>query len=869
MRIECQKCSAAYAIDDRLVTSKGVRAQCPRCRHLQLVKREEGKVAPSPALAMVSGLGGQPAPVEAPGPPPVAPMPAAPPNRVSAPPAPRPFDLDAPAPTLGGGPTERSALDDFLESAPPATNPSMKRVTLPPQAEAEDAPRPTAPVQAVLGCRECGKPLMDSFDQALGLCDSCRAKASPQPDEATQDSLLPAPAESARHGQGPVAGQEGGAEPAFVGNIAPVRTTDQGARRAQLGQRIAMIVVALVVVGVGGAAIAKRTWNKKAPTLAVQTHAGPIDDIIRRWKVQHTDLKGTSGQHLAAGEAALSLDATGAYLTAEDEFQKALMLDPKSDVAVAGYVRALALGRGPRMDDATYQEALGLISAAEGRSGGAPRVLIAHAELLLARPSSGNGSDARALAERAIVSGSVQEKAQGYLAVGQSYLGQNVVWASEAFEKALALDAKLKRGYYFRAQAYASEGDYRKAIESLEKRLALEPDQWEATDSLARFYLEVGEVDKARRTYQRAVDISSTSTRAKISLAMIAFQHLGKVQEGIDLLRGLSRDREKFEERDVVDLLVQLAAAERQLGQGAAAQQDSADALAIVGSSPAAHLQAFLLALDRNQVAQAKTHLPFLVGHLDDAGLEELMKGRLLFSEGKFDEARTVLAHANELDPRRTDALLFAGAAAASAKRDTAAYELVLSRGLVADPGRSGPRPMMAEFYVSAADVIQPAVGRFLSLSTGADDPNPDLAEGLVQFHLKSLGEADKQLSRAVGIDPSNAPGHMLKAIIALQHGDKAGALKESGRSLEPNRGYALGHFARGLAFMASGKDELAVKEMRDALAQDPKLLGPRVKLGELLRTRSPEEAKKMLITVVGLDPTYPGAKRALYLLDR
>ncbi|NOK13426.1 zinc-ribbon domain-containing protein, partial [Corallococcus exercitus] len=40
MRIVCQKCAAAYAIDDRLITTKGVRAQCPRCRHLQLVKRE-------------------------------------------------------------------------------------------------------------------------------------------------------------------------------------------------------------------------------------------------------------------------------------------------------------------------------------------------------------------------------------------------------------------------------------------------------------------------------------------------------------------------------------------------------------------------------------------------------------------------------------------------------------------------------------------------------------------------------------------------------------------------------------------------------------------------------------------------------------
>ncbi|HEX4622199.1 MAG TPA: zinc-ribbon domain-containing protein, partial [Myxococcaceae bacterium] len=40
MRIVCQRCAAAYAIEDRLIGPKGVRAQCPRCRNLQLVHRE-------------------------------------------------------------------------------------------------------------------------------------------------------------------------------------------------------------------------------------------------------------------------------------------------------------------------------------------------------------------------------------------------------------------------------------------------------------------------------------------------------------------------------------------------------------------------------------------------------------------------------------------------------------------------------------------------------------------------------------------------------------------------------------------------------------------------------------------------------------
>lgn len=39
MRIDCEKCGAAFAIDDKLIPAKGVRAQCPRCRHIRLVQK--------------------------------------------------------------------------------------------------------------------------------------------------------------------------------------------------------------------------------------------------------------------------------------------------------------------------------------------------------------------------------------------------------------------------------------------------------------------------------------------------------------------------------------------------------------------------------------------------------------------------------------------------------------------------------------------------------------------------------------------------------------------------------------------------------------------------------------------------------------
>src|SRR4051812_5531454 len=75
MRVVCQSCQTPYAIDDRLIGSRGVRAQCPKCRHQQLVKKDEQAAAESEILFQAPR---PPPPVAPAGAPPVAPAPSAP-----------------------------------------------------------------------------------------------------------------------------------------------------------------------------------------------------------------------------------------------------------------------------------------------------------------------------------------------------------------------------------------------------------------------------------------------------------------------------------------------------------------------------------------------------------------------------------------------------------------------------------------------------------------------------------------------------------------------------------------------------------------------------------------------------------------------
>jgi len=158
VRVKCEKCGASYAVNEALIPPKGARAQCPKCKALQIVHRAEA-AAESPA----PGPGAIPAPVPVPpssrpvdpfgasfAPPaqgaatkdPVDPWSTLPPKPNAAPtanstpgPLGDPFDLRSPSPSSGG------PLDPFdLPPAPTAAKPDPFGVAL-----GAPAPKPIDP----------------------------------------------------------------------------------------------------------------------------------------------------------------------------------------------------------------------------------------------------------------------------------------------------------------------------------------------------------------------------------------------------------------------------------------------------------------------------------------------------------------------------------------------------------------------------------------------------------------------------------------------------------------------------------------------------------------------------------------------------
>jgi predicted Zn finger-like uncharacterized protein len=1126
MRITCQKCAAAYAIDDRVITPKGVRAQCPRCRHLQLVKREDAPaqpdVAPAPAskpaapaakpavaapkpaapvakpaaaapsvasrpatpsaslsdelfgdlgdlepapdpnadaadslmddlasigkpstpalskdalfgdlaeltqsspsnptypalepkpgtpgYAIPSGdllfddIAPPPAPVPQPKPaapvqarpaaPAPQPKPAAPafpepsddalfdfnspPGFDAPPPAAQPkpaapvqaspalpemaddgiFDFNAPpgfnappvaapqarpAAPVQAAPAFPEPADDgiFDFNAPPGLN-APPAAAAPPVAAAPEgdplldffgapssqqpqaAPAPVrtqAPAAPALtaqpkACRECGKSLVDPFDQALGACEDCRQRAqkstaAPAPEVRSVEVLdlppmsgdlsgpLPTtlPPEPGSGARSTVAAPTLPAEPrSAVKGGTPRPVTAGVAVTASSGGRGGLVaaLVVLLLLGGGGAAYmfvpqVKELVGGKSGGGGSTSRAKPsgqqpeavalppeVEAVLPRWRLMFVDASGgDSKQLLAEGQTLLTKDQRLAYSQAAESFQRALLLDPRNDTAIGGYVQALALGVGSGMDDPTFEEARSLIEAAEGRANRDADLLVAHANLLLARSRrSENLEQARKLAEEVLAGsgeGVVAQKAEAHLVLGRVFLMSSRELANQHFDSALAIASDLRRVHYYRALADETAGDYSLAIERLQKRLEQDPDHWETRSTLARIYLEVGETEKARQLYESRLKSSPGDLQALLAIAVMRYQVEGGVPGALGALRGLLRNRDKYEPREVSELLLHLSAVERVSRNLEASAKAARESQSLVKNNPAANLQLFLVAVARKDAAAAAGHLATLRGYLEEPALEKMLEGRLRLLERKPAEALAVLLEAARMDPRRADALLLAGVAAAQDGRRDEAFR-VLAQVLQADPLRLAPRPVLTPFYLRSADLLDGLEGSIAAIARGDDDLLAHLYEGLLRFHQGDGAAAEKMLKKVAEVDSNNAPSFAYRTLIALGRKDMKAAKAHAARAVAGGRQVAIAHLVQGLVMMESKQEEPAKRSLREAVTLSPKLYAAEVKLAELEAATSRNDVRTRLVRLLGLDPSYLPAKRILYQLDK
>ncbi len=643
------------------------------------------------------------------------------------------------------------------------------------------------------------------------------------------------------------------------------------------GGVVKVLLVLLLVVGAGGGAGYYFMVMKPKVAGPVQPvkppEPPPIPEAIRavlpRWELRYMDLSGSSIERLEEGTKLLAKDQRSAYAEAEEFFQQALLLDQRSDAAIAGYVQAVALGRGTSIDKATFDEALSLIEASEERAGRTAQLLLAHANLLLCHPGQQPAVEqAKQLAEEALGKGTDLQKAEAHLVLGRAYLQTSMGLANQHFSDALVLSPNLQRVEYHRALANEAAGSYALALEALRKRLEKDPEHWDSLATMARIYLEVGEVDEARKLYEARAKATPNDSRLLMALAVLRYQVEGNAAAAARDLRALLKNRQRYPEREVADVLVHLAAAERLAGNVDAGVKAAEESVGLVKDLPAAHLQLFLAALGRGDAAKAAAHLPGIHGKIEDTALEKVLEGRLRLAEKKPAVALELFQDAFKLDSRREDALLLAGIAAAQAGRRDDAFRLFF-QALQSDPLRLAPRPVTTEFFLRPGETLAGLEGSILGLASGKDDVAASLYEGLLLFHLGDRAGAERLFKEVVELDPNNSSGAAYLALLSLQKGDGSKARSFAARAVATGRQNPIAHMANGFALAEGKQVEPAKRSLRDALAQAPGLLSAEVKLAELELASNREAARERLVKAAGRDPSYLPAKRLLFTTDQ
>jgi len=904
MRLACEHCAAAYIIDDGAMTPRGVRAQCPRCKNIQYVppppdaKSKSNPASRARQMANPISESRPPIPGREPEPEPPTQVARVALNTrmVTRPPTPPPEALEK------EGHEARAELFGELDwsdgehaeaegaavpaSAAPTAGAAVKTPPRPAPAAFPKAPRPTPPDSMASGkgapvppakalrieeflvpseeapapaarpsptCASCGGPLKGLEDLASGVCTKCRETAAARLAPPVAPSPLVRPV----------------TDPPRRVTSPPKMVTPPRRRWGALATLLCVVALGVVAVlwlrGRGGVPSRLPVVPVRKVNLSAALPTG-LEERISAWRAADSGPMPGVKTTLVEAEREIALDQPAAYASAARRLQRALVDAPRDSELQGAWLTAVALGRGATLDAAEYRSLVLLGTSAADTSGRAPPVLLGLAELLLSGKEPDGEARAQALAHEALAADPLS--VQGNLVLARTYVRTSAGLALGALQKAEQADPSQRRIPLLRAEAYAANGQPREALAALQARLALEPDHARSLFATGRLLVEVGEPEQARRLFERL----QADPRTEDGPALLALAGLdslqGRPRDAVALLRAaLKRDRLKPQARVRANVL--LADAARASGDTNASAAAARAALAQEPADAGAHLALLLLALDKGDGAVAEFHQPFVVGKLGDKGLEGMVEGWVLMAKRQPAAAAEVFAHTLEVDPRRTDALLWgAGAQAAASKRAEALSLLALAEE--ADPTRAGPFAPLSDVSVRPEESLRGVEAPLARLAKGPADPQPLVGQAVLHFHRRDFAAADTALTHALKLDAAQPQALAWRALVLLERGEVKAAQAAALLAQQSGRSLPIVQYAAGVAALAAGDFDGARRSLREAVQLAPSLLAAQVKLAEAeVRVGAVSVARERLRKVVQIDPSYASAKRALYLLPK
>lgn len=931
MRIDCDKCGAAYAIDDAYITEQGVRAQCPKCGE-QKVVRKENRVAADPFAGFSDTGSPSPASVEVPSADPFLAVPAGPSSTTAngqggqgvRPTVTDPFhDLAVPP-----GPTEPTAEKPGLPLPAPAAIPETvvsRGSGQDPFANLPDLgpPRPSgafplpgpvddlpeianpfalepAPAEQA-SMTDSASPFSTVDDSFSGIGQANRGSGADDQAAAAADLetwhirlsderiLGPLTTEEVR---GSIRSGEidGGAEVsrAFEESYGPisderlfVMVLRAASRRGVVGGKGSVrgasvrprspkaLAAVVVVLGLIGGVAAVFLY---APDWIARLNGRGVDDpFIRQvelWRLQYPAVEGTCAELVRRGREQYLSDRPVAYLAAEQSLRKALLKDVNNSEAVAAYVENLA--RIPDLNNRMTEVQTALAGLESALKRGETALLYrAKGALFYAV-----GNDQAALDALNRARQMLPTDAETLLLLAEVEMQRNTSEALELLEKARGLDPTLKRLNGNIGKAFISLGKFRAALVHLDARLVEDPGHVSTLLDKGRLLVMVGEWQQAAETLQAALNKSDELLGPRLMLAQILYQAEGRLSDAEAHLQKLTRGLVARTEvpAEVPDVFTHFAWVRALQDDLEGATKLTAQALTL---KPAHHPASYLsarLSLRKAQPEKAIGSLGAVLSDPDTARLESLARtalGDAYLAARKPRDATQQYERATERDPVNPRAYL--GLAAAHAELgDLANTAMAMRRLFDVDPDIASKRFELSPYPRDIREYRR-YLGVFETMQVDADDRTLMLAlRGVALYHMQRFGEAEVQLQASLAEDAKNPVALTYLGASLLRQDKTAEGLRMLRRALTENQRHVVTRYLLSQARMLSGDLEGARRDL-EAIRQDDNSFVSAVSLLGDLHQKLGDHARASALyqQAYKADPMFLPAKRGLFVTER
>lgn len=864
MKLNCPECQAVYSIDDALISSGGVKAQCPACGKVQVVRLG----APPEAEAPVPGSWEQ----------------TTEPSSL----IPPPLGSEA-APEVQEPPTLPGAKADDSFSAPQLT-PPVPPPTPSPRPEPPPAP-PIKPLEPPPGrtagedrCERCGG-VVPPGTGIGGLCDRCRSieqESAIRPGDREwrvqkADGVILGPLTldevKMKFRRGEVTATDrvarGEAEFRLISSYAEFseffrrpgeafQMTFKHPPPSHRGRNLAILVVlGLALAGASGWYL----WSRMGDT-GGDEEADVRKAVLEMFSQEIPTPTGSAAGEVASGRKFMLLDDRLSYLQADKAFKTALLLDPDNAEACAGWVQNRAMLDRRRGDVAMRKTALDLVDYFLHKGPEDPRLHRAKAFLLF---SLGRHEEAREHAQMA--KDKLEDDAESLLILGATYLESSTDMAVGMLKRALDANTELNVAYRFLGEAAIRQGRFHRALGYFKKRLQKDPGEFEALASSARVYQAVGQFDRAVDTYEIILAAAPHRAEALVALARLHTQVLKNPRKALAVLDGAMQLGDKLPAGTRAQILTEHSIAHRILGNSGKASASAGSAIqADPMCIPALYARA-VLEHEAGRVDPGLAHLRELQVHMPQSAR---LRARIAEMESlvpNFQKAHEELKRAIEMAPNDLDIHLMMAVFQGFVDSPSQAYA-GLQKSMAIDPFFDQAHGKVSAFYDGAA-FLKITVQR--ALQTAGKYEEDALFQALCGIVLLRGGHADQaknRLHKALSLDAECFQANLYLGVLALLQKKNSAAVGYLQQAHETDALHPMAAKLLGRAYLQQGKLKMAGQVFKNVLLSAPGDLEARLGLGEVyLKARKKNMAARMLLKVYQGDEDNLWAKRLLFEL--